>query len=180
MSKPNNQPYKAFTASADRKINVLISPIKIHLPISPAETREEIPVQVFDTHAIWDTGATSSVITRNVAQALNLAPIRMAEVHGVHGAETVPVYMVGVSLPNETGFRAVPVTECKALNGPAEVLVGMDIIGMGDFAVSNYHDKTQFTFRLPSKENVCYVGRNPNDFKSRMAQFRKNSNKKKR
>ena len=31
-----------------------------------------------------------------------------------------------------------------------DVLIGMDIIGLGDFAVSNYRGKTTFTFRKRS------------------------------
>ena len=37
-----------------------------------------------------------------------------------------------------------------------DVLIGMDIISKGDFAVSNYNGKTQFSFRLPSQEDVDY------------------------
>lgn len=35
-----------------------------------------------------------------------------------------------------------------------EMLIGMDIITLGDFSVSNYNDKTVFTFRVPSKEKM--------------------------
>ncbi len=37
-----------------------------------------------------------------------------------------------------------------------DVLIGMDIISNGDFAVSNYDGKTYFSFRLPSQEHVEY------------------------
>jgi hypothetical protein len=33
----------------------------------------------------------------------------------------------------------------------------MDIIGQGDFAVSNYGGKTVFTFRVPSKQMIDFV-----------------------
>ena len=49
------------------------------------------------------------------------------------------------------------VTEASSLSGPFEVLVGMDIIGMGDFAVSNFKGETAFTFRLPSIERMDFV-----------------------
>ena len=34
------------------------------------------------------------------------------------------------------------------------MLVGMDIIGLGDFAVSNFQDRTAFSFRMPSQEEI--------------------------
>ena len=37
-----------------------------------------------------------------------------------------------------------------------DVLIGMDIISLGDFAISNYESKTQFSFRIPSQEHVEY------------------------
>lgn len=33
----------------------------------------------------------------------------------------------------------------------------MDVIGLGDFAVSNYRGKTTFTFRVPSLEEIDFV-----------------------
>ena len=38
-----------------------------------------------------------------------------------------------------------------------DVLIGMDIICRGDFAVSNYNNKTAFTFRTPSEKKIDYV-----------------------
>lgn len=32
----------------------------------------------------------------------------------------------------------------------------MDIISKGDFAIPNYNGKTQFSFRLPSQNDVDY------------------------
>jgi len=37
------------------------------------------------------------------------------------------------------------------------MLIGMDIIGIGDFAVSNYNNKTIFSFRYPSKHKIDFV-----------------------
>lgn len=37
-----------------------------------------------------------------------------------------------------------------------DVLIGMDVISKGDFAISNYNGKTQFSFRIPSQNDVDY------------------------
>lgn len=37
-----------------------------------------------------------------------------------------------------------------------DVLIGMDVISKNDFAISNYNGKTQFSFRIPSQNDVDY------------------------
>ena len=39
----------------------------------------------------------------------------------------------------------------------ADILIGMDIIGVGDFAVTNRDGKTKFSFRLPSRADIDFV-----------------------
>jgi hypothetical protein len=38
------------------------------------------------------------------------------------------------------------------------VLIGMDIIGQGDFAISNYEGRTKFSFRIPTLEHIELTG----------------------
>ena len=38
-----------------------------------------------------------------------------------------------------------------------QLLIGMDIIGLGDFAVTNADGKTTFSFRVPSVEEIDFV-----------------------
>lgn len=40
-----------------------------------------------------------------------------------------------------------------------DLLIGMDIIGLGDFAVTNLGGNTVFTFRVPSVEKIDFAGR---------------------
>lgn len=42
-------------------------------------------------------------------------------------------------------------------NQQAQVLIGMDIIGMGDFAVTNINEKTILSFRIPSVREIDFV-----------------------
>lgn len=42
------------------------------------------------------------------------------------------------------------------LNG-SDVLIGMDIIARGDFAMSNSNGKTKFTFQIPATHEHDYV-----------------------
>jgi hypothetical protein len=69
------------------------------------------------------------------------------------------VYLVSVFLPNNVCFSPLRVTEGD-LVGDVEVLIGMDIIGRGDFAISNKDGKTAFSFRMPSLERIDFVEQN--------------------
>ena len=113
------------------------------------------PVSDNDFLAIWDTGATSSVITKKVVDNLGLAPTGIVEVHGVHGKNYRNKYIVCIQLPNNIQVKNVEVTDGDL--GDADVLIGMDIISLGDFSVSNYKEKTTFTFRIPSCADTDYV-----------------------
>ena len=101
--------------------------------------------------AIWDTGATNTSITTRVVTECGLAPTSVAKVTGVHGTQLSNVYLIDVYLPNRVIAEEVEAVESPALAGELDdVLIGMDIIGLGDFAVSNFQGKTTFTFRIPS------------------------------
>ena len=108
---------------------------------------------------IWDTGATNSVITKNAASKLGLRPISKAIVRGVHGEKEVNVYYVKIALNNEQITLSAKVTECEELSADDNVcmLIGMDIISMGDFSITNYEGKTVMSFICPSQKKVDFV-----------------------
>lgn len=56
-------------------------------------------------------------------------------------------YLVNVYLPNKVAMPEVRVTKGD-LRG-ADILIGMSIIGEGDFAVTNKGGITKFSFRIP-------------------------------
>ena len=97
----------------------------------------------------------NSVITKEVVNECGLKPIGMVQVHHANGVATQPVYIVNISLPNKVEFYHVRVTE-GTLKG-CDVLVGMDIICAGDFAVTNKDGKTTFSYRYPSIERIDFV-----------------------
>ena len=96
-----------------------------------------------------------------------LRPTGVVESVGVHAREFVNTYLIDVYLPNLVVARGVQVNEAESLPGPDNVLIGMDILNLGDFAVSNYRGKTTFTFRTPSLKEIDFspptpkVGRMP-------------------
>lgn len=122
-----------------------------------AEASARPPVNFYP--AIWDTGATGTCVTQKVAAECGLIPISKTQVTGVHGAKLSSVYLVHVFLPNNMLVPEVHAVEVPELAGVSEVLIGMDIIGLGDFAVNNYEGRTSFTFRIPSLEVIDFTAR---------------------
>lgn len=43
------------------------------------------------------------------------------------------------------------------LLGDCDVIIGMDILGMGDFAVTHQNGNTTFSFCLPSRREIDYA-----------------------
>jgi len=105
--------------------------------------------------AIWDTGATASVITQEVVDTCGLKPTGMMQVHGVGGPELAETFLVNIGLPNGVGFANVEVTKGKILG--SQMLIGMDIITAGDFSITNMGGRTVFSFRIPSVRTVDFV-----------------------
>jgi len=110
------------------------------------------------TKGIWDTGATNCAITKKLVQELGIKPIGMVEVSGVHGKQHANVYLIQVSLEGKVRIK-VRASECITLLGNESIgmLIGMDVISIGDFAITNTLGKTVMSFRIPSAGRIDFV-----------------------
>jgi hypothetical protein len=104
----------------------------------------------------WDTGATGTCISKELVKKLGLPPTGMVNVHTPSGVGTMNKYMINLILNKEVKISNLPVMDSEIGKQGIDVLIGMDIISLGDFAISNYDKKTQFSFRIPSQEHVEY------------------------
>mgnify|MGYP003397843406 CR=1 FL=1 len=119
--------------------------------------KNENPKQNIDSTkclAIWDTGATSSIITRKVIDQLHLQPVGMCQVVGIHGSEYEYTYYVNLIVPGEMEFYTIEVTEGDL--DDVDVLIGMDVILQGDLSISNGNSETIFSFRSPAKDPIIF------------------------
>lgn len=96
-------------------------------------------------------------LRKRTAESLGLKPIRITKViYGDQEADS-NVYLVNLHLPNGINIRAVEVTECYSKNDNFGVIIGMQIICLGDFAITNVDNKTTFSYRFPSIETIDYA-----------------------
>lgn len=106
---------------------------------------------------IWDTGATNTCISMQVANDLGLVSTGQRIIQTPSGSKLVNTYLVDIGLPNKVGVRGACVCDSDIGDQGIGALIGMDIISKGDFSVSNYDGKTVFTFRTPSKQITDYA-----------------------
>ena len=148
--------WHAFTLKANGGVlRVLQTSCAICLGHDPASPPDPVP-QFCEFQAIWDTGATNCVITQAVVNACGLQPIGMVQSHGAHGVQMVPVFLVNLRLPNGVSFPVIRVS-LGDLPHESQVLIGMDVIAMGDFAVTNEGGITWFSYRIPAQAHIDYV-----------------------
>jgi hypothetical protein len=144
---------RALTLTGATLLRELRSEIKVG---SPLVSGQAVPPQMTgDVWAVWDTGATGSVITRAVVDELGIQPISMTVVHGVASQKITPVYLVDFYLPMGVIVGGLNVTLGQLFN--ADALIGMDVINHGDFVVTNRGGKTKMSFRMPSLAETDYV-----------------------
>ena len=107
--------------------------------------------------ALWDTGASTSCISRNVVSALELIPTGKASINTASSATDCCTYLVDIILPNNVRIPNVKVCDTVIDLQGLSLLIGMDIIGVGDLSVSGYNGKTSFSFCIPPKRFTDYV-----------------------
>ena len=138
----------AFTSRYQGKTNV----IRTDVIVENIYNNKSIKVT-----AVWDTGATHTTITRSVAQKIGCIATDIATMKGVGSSpKTVDVYDVAIILPNKVKFDKVKVLSTSSIGG-CDILIGMDIITAGDFAITNINNKTTVSFCIPSYKEICFV-----------------------
>jgi hypothetical protein len=156
MAPEKRRPFQAFTLEAkDGRLRALNSEIHVCAAFDPATLPSERP-EYCSFRAIWDTGATGCVITSAVVKACDLKPVGQQEVHGAYGGAVIrDTFLVNLVLPNHVPVQNITVVEGDLVG--VDVLIGMDVITNGDFAITHADGKTVFTFRIPSCERIDYV-----------------------
>jgi len=111
------------------------------------------------TDALWDTGASVSAITPDIMNKLNVTPVDKKTIAGIHSTQVVDIVYITVELPNGVIKKNIEAAVC---NIPSNVgmILGMDIILLGDFALSNGNSQTLLSFAAPPfKEKIDFSKR---------------------
>lgn len=146
---------KIFTQTYSQLTNVLSTEVLV----GPAFNLKELsqPTHTNKYGGIWDTGATGSVITKKVVTECGLKPIGMKKMITAGGTRVTPEYLIAIRLPNGVGIPMIRVLETDDLGPNSDLLIGMDIIALGDFVITNLNGKTTFSFRIPSMQRIDFL-----------------------
>lgn len=148
----------SFTSQYSGLSREFINDVCVYSCAQPNDTRN--PDIDMKKRAQWDTGASCTVIKKGLAEELGLKPVSVIPVTTPQGTYEARRFYVDVYLPNKVTVRKLLVVEGQAGDCRWDVLVGMDIIGLGDFAVSNYKGVTVFSFRVPSAATLDFTQNN--------------------
>ncbi len=144
---PEILPPKSFTVSYNKRTNKLRVEILVSKHLSRMANFDLEVQNAKKFIGIWDTGATNSVISQKVINECGLVATGMTMVHSATEAKLCETFFVSIFLPNKVVFPFVRVT--RGVLTDCDILIGMDIISTGDFAITQHDNKTKFSFRFP-------------------------------
>lgn len=154
MTVPGPQmPFQAFTSRFSGRSLRLTTPVHIFPAFDVA--RGQAPTQGKQYVGLYDTGATHSAISPKVVAELNLPTIGARNVGVGGGMLATTAHLVNIGLPNSVLFGVILVAKMELLG--VDALIGMDILGTGDFAVTHHDGKTVFSFCVPSRRHIDFV-----------------------
>jgi predicted aspartyl protease len=145
---------KAFTVKYPGISNKLIYEVKVAAAVQSSAGGPPIGTRKYD--ALWDTGATNSMISQNVIDNCFLKPISIAKIKTAGGELKRPVFLVSLWFTHMVCF---PSQVVPLLDPPMglDVVIGMDVMNQGDLAVTNKNGATVFSFRQPSQTLIDFV-----------------------
>jgi hypothetical protein len=109
----------AFTYVTRSIASVLITPIFICAAYDP-QGKDESTFRQYS--AIWDTGATKTMVTQHVVEDCGLVPTAQSRVQGIFGVKTVNGYLVNITLPIQYPNRvqeSIAIHHLSVLEAPA-------------------------------------------------------------
>lgn len=154
--------FLAFTLKSNGIMNMLKTDTLVLSDIR----NKNVPYTPKLWRGLWDTGASKSSITQRIVDDLNLIPVGNTNISTANGVVAVNTYFVDFGLPNGVTVKNVLVS-CADLGDDIDVLIGMDIIRHGDFSITNVNNKTTFSFRTPSVEEIDYVKESRNNYENK-------------
>lgn len=153
MSLPCKDVKSFFAPQGEAFAREIVTEVAIGFPVLSTDT--DIALFQQGLKAVWDTGAMGTSISKSLAEKLNLDKIGEVEIQGVTGSAFCSKYLVSLILPNNILIHELEVSDCEGNIG-CDVLIGMDVIAMGDFVINNVGETT-FSFRMPSIKREDYT-----------------------
>ncbi len=142
-----------ITRRFQEKIDSIVTESYIYAPTDFAQVGPVKRVKI--QRSLWDTGASVTLISARVAKVLGLTSIGKSGVSGYNqGIDVKDTFLVHMGLP--TGDIITNIMAMEFDTDEYDVVIGMDVICNGDLAITNKDDKTTFSFRIPSEQEIDF------------------------
>ena len=140
---------------------------KVKLSKSKKVIKDEIAGKLvtFDTsnyieyNAVWDTGASRSLIDKKIVKDLDLKPIGTATAQHYKDKKSTNVYKVDIIIPNTREKREAVIEDLKVAeeeNFSGDVIIGMDLIQSFDIAITHTEEIINFSIRKPLNQTIDF------------------------
>jgi hypothetical protein len=96
--------------------------------------------------AIWDTGATTSLVNEKIVNALRLKEIGIVQVKHVAETAAFPVHLAAIEIQGGMKIKEHRLVSFPSLHA-FDMIIGMDIIALGNFCVENKNGNSVFSFK---------------------------------
>ena len=113
--------------------------------------------KIMNVASLWDTGAATTCISKNVVKTLNLTSDEEVYIDTPSGRSKTKIYEIDIILPNEVYLKNIKVYETTIGDQGFDLLIGMDIISKGDFCVSGVNGVITASFRYPAQGVTDYM-----------------------
>lgn len=140
-----------YVDQQENLVEAIITPVAVCEAVEIADGMV-IPKIYRTLNCMWDTGSTNTLITQEVVNELGLKPYGRALISDNTTVEECDTYLVHIGLP--TGNTVLKLEVMLSNSQDYDVVIGMDVITLGDFVLTNADGKSVFSFRYPSKEKI--------------------------
>jgi len=121
---------------------------EISTPVTLYSSFSSLDGKIVSTSAVWDTGANHSVLSPKIVQELELCAIDTKWVYGINNSNRLSDVVIATIRFTDDLVLANRRFSVNNIPG-TDVLIGMDIIMMGNFVINNTDGKTLFSFVIP-------------------------------
>ena len=156
----NRTDHRAFTVVYEGLTDEISTPVRLE-PVMTAD-KSLVGTQV-EIEALWDTGANITCIKPSLRDKLKLCQSELIEpitMSGIgRGKVRADGTLVSIWLTPDFVLELCPVYIAD-FPGDEEILIGMDIITMGDFAICNTGEQTSISFAVPPfPDRIDFAGK---------------------
>jgi predicted aspartyl protease len=111
-----------------------------------------------DVYALVDTGATNTAISNTLAASLKLSIVDQCSVKAAGGTHRSNIYLIDVLLRDMIKFTNIRATEFVKTDDQFDIILGMDVLMLGDLALTNHNHQTFLSFKVPpGAEHIDFV-----------------------